>query len=232
VPDAGGLLMNLTACDSGDAGLAWAFDAATSQLSNVAAAGGGCVTVLACDNTPGAEVFAYACVTNACSNEKWTLNGTAVVSQVAGAAQPLCLTGVDPATGPSTQLVVDVCDGRAAQAWAWDAPTGTLRLPSLPAASQCLTLLAPPALDAYMKTMDDGDVALALLNRGAAAAPPQTVDLTGFGYAPAQAVYVRDVWAAATLGPFSGSFTTRAVESHETLLLRLSLTRPAHGDEL
>jgi hypothetical protein len=231
-PDQGGLLLNLTDCASGNAGLAWSFDAASGQLSNAAGGGGMCTTVLACDTSPGAEVFAYACLTNQCSNEKWTLNGSAIVSQVAGAAQPLCLTGLDPAAAPQSQLITDVCDGRPAQQWTLDASSGTLRLAAMPAAAQCLTLFAPPPLDAYMKPLNNGDVALALLNRGAADVGAQAVDLSVFGFAPSQAVYVRDVWAAATLGPFSGSFMTRAVASHETLLLRLSVAKPAAGAEL
>ena len=228
-PDNGGQLLNLTDCASGAdaAGLGWAYDAATGQLSSTASGGSLCVTIFGCGTTPGTEVFAYQCVTNACSNEKWTRNGSAIVSQVAGAAQPLCLTGLDPSAGPQSQLITDVCDGRAAQQWTADATSGTLRLAAMPAASQCLTLFAPPPLDAYMKTMDDGDVALALLNRGAADVGPQAVNLTVFGYAPSQAVYVRDVWAAATSGPLSGSFTTRPVASHETLLLRVSLVKPS-----
>jgi len=231
-PDNGGLLLNLTDCGSGNSGLAWAYDAASGQLSNTATGGSMCSTVLACENTPGAEVFAYQCVTNQCSNEKWTVNGSAIVSQVSGAAQPLCLTGLDPAAGPQSQLIADVCDGRAAQQWTVDAASGTVRLAAMPAAAQCLTLFAPPPLDAYMKTMNNGDVALALLNRGAADVGAQAVDLGVFGYAPSTPVFVRDVWAAATLGPFTGSFQTRAVASHETLLLRLSLAKPSADAEL
>ena len=80
--------------------------------------------------------------------------------------------------------------------------------------------------------MDNGDVALALLNRGAADVAPISVDLTQFGYAPATPVYVRDVWAATTSGPFTGSFSSRAVASHETVLLRLMLAKPGGEAEL
>jgi hypothetical protein len=74
-----------------------------------------------------------------------------------------------------------------------------------------------------MKTMNNGDIALALLNRGDTDVGPQTIDLTIFGYAPGQQVNVRDVWTASSSGPYMGSFTTaRGVQSHETLLLRLS----------
>jgi len=225
------VLLNLTDCASGDAGLVWGFDPATGHLSSNATGGSVCATILACASTPGAEVFAYQCVTNDCNNEKWSLVGSTIVSQVAGAAQPLCLTGLDPAAGPQSQLISDVCDGRAAQQWTFDAAAGTLRLAAMPAAAQCLALYAPPPVSAYMKPMNNGDVALALLNRGSADVGPQAVDLAVFGYAPGQPVFVRDVWAAATLGPFAGSFTTRPIASHETRLLRLSLAKPSARDE-
>ena len=76
-------------------------------------------------------------------------------------------------------------------------------------------------------------MALALLNRGRAGAGSQTIDLSLLGYAPSTLVSVRDVWAAETLSPVRGSFVTRPVASHETLLLRISLvTKPARGGEL
>ena len=220
-PDNGGLLMNLTDCTSGNAGLAWRFDATAGQLRNVAS-GNQCVTIVACDTTNSSEVFTYDCITNQCNNEVWKIVGATIVSQVDGAAQPLCLTGVDPASAPSSQLIVDVCDGRPSQQWTFDASTGQVRLAAFAPAAQCLTLFAPPLFNMYLKPMSNGDVALALLNRGDAAIANQTVDLTALGYAPAQGVMVRDVWAASTSGPHLGSFMTRAIESHETLLLRLS----------
>jgi alpha-galactosidase len=231
-PDNGGLLMNLTSCDSGNAGLTWTFDAASGHLQSAASGDSQCVTVVACDNTNSSEVFVYQCVSNQCNNEVWKIQGSAIVSQVNGSAQPLCLTGVDPATAPRSQLIADVCDGRAAQQWTVDAASKTVRLAAFPAASQCLTLFAPPPVNSYMKTMDNGDVALALLNRGAADVAPISVDLTQFGYAPATPVYVRDVWAATTSGPFTGSFSSRAVASHETVLLRLMLAKPGSEAEL
>jgi hypothetical protein len=227
-PDQGGLLLNLTSCSSGNPGLAWQVNAG-GQLQSLAPGIDQCVTVLGCDNANVSEVFAYQCVTNACNNEVWQVSGSQIVSNVSGAAAPLCLTGVDPATAPHSQLIADVCDGRATQQWTFSA--SSVSLAAMPAASQCLTLFAPPPVDAYMKPMNNGDVALALLNRGASDVGAQTVDLAQFGYAPAQAVYVRDVWAATTLGPFMGSFATRAVASHETLLLRLSLAKPSLGGE-
>ena len=95
-------------------------------------------------------------------------------------------------------------------------------------------LLSAQDLDLFMREMENGDVALALLNRGRAGAGSQTIDLAQLGYAPATQVSVRDVWAAETLSPVRGSFATRPLASHETILLRVSLvTKPApRGGEL
>lgn len=222
IPDNGGFLLNLTSCANTNTGLSWNFDETSGQLSN-AASTTQCVTIQGCDISNQTEVFAYQCVTNDCHNEVWKLSGSTIVSQIAGASQPLCLTGLDPSTNPSSQVISDVCDGRPGQQWKFDPSSHQLQLPAWPSSSQCLALFSPPLVDAYMKTMNNGDVALALLNRGSTDIGPQVIDLTIFGYAPGQKVNVRDVWTASTSGPFMGSFTTtRGIQSHETLLLRLS----------
>lgn len=232
-PFTGGLLLNLTDCgDATQRGTGWRLDAGTSQLVNLAAPDM-CSTIVACDTTNASVVFAYQCVTNQCSNEKWKMSGSTIVSLVDGAAAPLCLTGVDPASAPQSQLIVDVCDGRPEQQWTADAATGQLRLAAMPAGAQCLTLFAPPLYDVYAKPMDNGDVAVALLNRGSADLPAQTIDLAALGYAPKQLVTVRDVWAAATSAPLSGSYTSRPIASHETILLRIAnVVKPAVRGEL
>jgi hypothetical protein len=231
VPMDGGILLNLTSC--GAPGTGWAFNATSGQLSNLATPGQ-CATVFACNNSPGSIVFSYDCVTDACNNEEWVMKGATVQSKVVGASQPLCLTGVDPATSPASQLTVDVCDGRSSQQWTVDASSGQLSLASMPPASACLALFTTPAVNLYSKVMKTGEVAIAVLNRGDAAVGPQTVNLGTFSYAPAQGVMVTTVWTNATSGPFYGTFQTEAVASHETLLflLRLAVGGPAATQEL
>lgn len=63
-PYEGGTMLNLTACASPlAAGAAWKLTA-DGHVSNAATPD--CLTIYACDNTPGSTVFAYACVTDAC----------------------------------------------------------------------------------------------------------------------------------------------------------------------
>ncbi len=65
-------------------------------------------------------------------------------------------------------------------------------------------------------------MALAVLNRGSAGVPGQNVSLADLGFAPAQRVVVRDVWAGTTSGAVAGAFVTRAIDTHETLLLKIT----------
>jgi hypothetical protein len=114
-----------------------------------------------------------------CQNEVWKVSGSTIISQIIGAPQPLCLTGLDPSTGPYSQVIADVCDvNNPGQQWLIDSTTNHIRLPAWPIDSQCLTLFSPPLVDAYMKTMNNGDISIALLNRGTDTIGPQTIDLT------------------------------------------------------
>ena len=63
-----------------------------------------------------------------------------------------------------------------------------------------------------------------VLCSGATPVLPQMIRLSDLGYAPAQGVNVRDVWAQTNHSLVGRSdYTTRAIESHETILLRLSV---------
>lgn len=65
-------------------------------------------------------------------------------------------------------------------------------------------------------------IAIAVLNRGTDTHPGYTLDLTRLSFAPAASVIVRDIWANVTT-TVVGSYTTRAVASHETVLLKAYL---------
>lgn len=238
VPYNGGYMLNLTAPAAQGAppapGTTWSFDATTGRLSNSDT--GSCVTGFSCADTPNSTVFVYDCITNQCGNEQWRYNSTSgeVVTQVSPSPpQPLCLTGVDASTAPFSTAVLDVCDGRATQRWSLGSD-GTLCLPpaAFPSPSTCLAQIVPPSVNVYVKPLAPSvaangrvsqGIALAVLNRGPATVPGQTIDLTAFSFGPMTAVMVRDIWDGSTSGPYTGSFVTRAVDSHETLLLRLYL---------
>jgi alpha-galactosidase len=65
-------------------------------------------------------------------------------------------------------------------------------------------------------------VALAVLNRGNVALPGVNISFEDLGFAFSQRVVVRDIWAQTTSALLQGSFVTRPIDSHETLLLKLT----------
>ena len=65
-------------------------------------------------------------------------------------------------------------------------------------------------------------VAIAVLNRGTEGAPGQNVSFADLGFSSAQRVVMRDIWAGSTSAPCQGSFVTRTIDSHETLLLKFT----------
>ena len=219
-PYNGGLLANLTPCASPPPpGGAWTLDG-EGRLHN-GAPGVGCVTVFECNTAPGSPIGLWGdCEPNQCGNQLWTLRADgALVSREQGAGATSCLT----AGSPDTTLTLAPCATPLGpwQAWALGAG-GALSLPRAPSAP-CLAVPAPPAVSLYAKPLMGGDLGLAVLNRGEAGVGGQVVDLGALGFAPAQRVTVRDIWEGTTSAPVQGSFTTRAVGSHETLLLRIKL---------
>jgi hypothetical protein len=185
----------------------------------VSTADGECVTTFTCATAAGSPVGAYQCVTNECGNQLWALGGDGRLAARGAGAAGMCLLASDAAAPPVT-LALAPC--ASASAWELGA-NGELALAGS-APALCLSLPSPAAVDFYLKPLAPrGGVqplALAVLNRGAAAvAAGVVVDLAALGFAAAQAATVRDIWAGTTSAPVKGSFTTRAIESHETLLL-------------
>ncbi len=223
----GGILLNISACAAAPKPpTAWSLTAD----GHLASAAGQCLTVFACNTAPGSLVFGYDCITNACGNELWKWSGPAGGGRVQSAetgAGAACLTASSDPSAESA-LVIEPCAGAGAanQTWAIDAASGALSLP-LAAPPACVWYPAPPPVDLYAKPLSAPPggaqpIALAVLNRNKDDAPAQTVDLTALGFAPAQQVTVRDIWADTTSAPVSGSFETRPIASHETLLLKIT----------
>lgn len=229
----GGTMLNLTTCTFPPSlGSMWILNG-DGHIAN--ANNSDCLTIVDCDNTPGSVVFAYGCVTDACSNELFTWDaqtGQIKANVTPAPPSPLCITAVDPTASPFSQAIVDTCDGRNAQKWTWGAD-GTLSA-SVVSGGPALCLTEPiPDASVYVKPLAPSQppgasrasqpLAIAILNRDSVEHVGYTFNLTSFSFAPASNIMVRDVWAGTTSGPFSGSFTTRAAASHETLLLKLFL---------
>lgn len=231
----GGLMLNLTSCGSSTnnnkLGQLWNFNA-DGHINNLNSTN--CPTVYDCGNTAQDIVFTYDCITNQCNNELWKYNKSSqqIITQVLPTpSSPLCLTAVDPQTSPYSQIIVDTCSGtRTDQQWTYG-NDNTLSV-TLPSGQYCLTELINSG-SFYMKPLAPAlspgasyasqNLALAILNRQPNTVPGYFIDLTMFSFTPLQKVIVRDIWMNTTLGPFAGNFTTRSLEAHETILLRIYL---------
>lgn len=147
------------------------------------------------------------------------LSGGKIVSREVGTTN-LCLTA-----SPEYTLEIQPCSSNDNQIWALDESTGQL---SLVSTDLCLFMPAPPPVSLYAKPLTAAagghgqPIAVAVLNRGDTGVGGQTIDLALFGFAPAQSVKVRDIWANTDSQAVTGNFTTRAIDSHETLLLVLT----------
>jgi len=228
----GGIMLNLTTCNSNSLGQSWVFDS-DGHVANMNSTN--CPTIYDCGNQPQDVVFTYECIANQCGNELWTYNSTSqqIISQVTPTpSSPLCLTAVDPTTSPFSQIIVDTCTANQnTQQWTYNNNDHSLSV-TLPSGQYCLTEIINNGY-LYMKplapTLSPGatypsqNLALAILNRQSQTVPGYFIDLTLFSFTPNQGVIVRDIWANTTLGPYRGNFTTRELQAHETILLRIYL---------
>ena len=83
-------------------------------------------------------------------------------------------------------------------------------------------------IEIYMKDLENGDIALAVLNRGTTAREV-TLDLADYYLESGQKYAVRDLWAHAYTDTTDVSFSTR-VRSHETKVFRVSKYEESRPD--
>lgn len=82
-------------------------------------------------------------------------------------------------------------------------------------------------IEIYMKDLENGDIALAVLNRGAAS-HDVAIDLTEYYLKAGTKYYVRDLWAHDYVETTGDGFST-TVKSHETKVYRISEKDPGDG---
>ena len=81
---------------------------------------------------------------------------------------------------------------------------------------------APDGAECWARPLADGSVAALLLNRAPA---PGNVTCTWAQLglpAPAAPARVRDLWARADLGAFSGGFTAAGLRAHASMLVKVA----------
>ena len=230
----GGYMLNLTACPAPGQPpqVPPAFNFTFSADSRVRAEEDPrlCLTTFDCGTKAGAAVGLYRCVANECGNQlfKWQpAAGAGALASLAVGAEGMCVAPAAPSPAPFSALTLQPCAGMTGS-WSWSG-AGAMEWRAGGDSRGCVQLPAAPSINLYAKPLappaggGPQPMALAVLNRGAANVPAQTIGLAALGFEPSQRVMVRDVWANTTQGPFEGSIVTRAVASHETLLLRLTL---------
>jgi hypothetical protein len=72
---------------------------------------------------------------------------------------------------------------------------------------------------AFYKPLSDGSIAVVLLNR---TSTPATINLTFADVGLTGSVLVRDLWAKADVGSFSGSYSATNVPAHDNVMLKLT----------
>lgn len=80
---------------------------------------------------------------------------------------------------------------------------------------------APTGPECWARPLADGSVAALLLNRGSAVGDV-SCSFAELGLpTPNGAAAVRDLWARADLGSFTGSFTARGLRPHASMLVKV-----------
>merc|ERR1712224_532326 len=79
----------------------------------------------------------------------------------------------------------------------------------------------PQSAAVYARNLSDGSIAVALYQE-ADVAGPGAFDFTLLGLPKGTTATVRDLWAHKDLGDFTDSFSTKSVEAHGTVVLRVT----------
>ena len=142
-----GVLVNLTAAGAGTPACTWGLT--PDGLYSSAGAAGLCLTVAGAGGNRGSVVYLAPCgAANATASgqQSWAWVGAEMDGGILFAGQARdeeCITGVDPATGPPSQLVLAPCTFAPWQQLTSDADgNGTIALQDLPSGPP-LILCAP-----------------------------------------------------------------------------------------
>ena len=113
--------------------------------------------------------------------------------------------------------IASSCDIQDDQAWIFNLTDGTVRNKLN---GQCLTVEAE--LEIWAGPLSNGSQAVLLLNRGNTGSEPITVQWNDIGLAPNQSALVRDLYARKDLGTFTGSYTSPDIDSHASMMLKIT----------
>lgn len=158
--------------------------------------------------------------------ELWQYNASA--RQITNVASMQCLTvhasslrnvGLLPCQGAMSALQTWTVDSASSRIYSSTAPPGATTRYCLARTPDVLG----GALEVFAGPLEGGDIVVVLFNRNAPEAVNMTASWTDLGLNPSAQIKVRDIWARADLGIFTGSFTTTTpVDVHGVAFLRLS----------
>lgn len=120
--------------------------------------------------------------------------------------------------GPNVYALV--CSKNAKQMWTWDEKDGTITSKS---SGGCLTV--PFELEVWAGPLQGGSQAVVLLNRASNGSEEITVKWGDIGFSANESAKIRDLWAHEDLGIFTGSYTSPKINSHEVMMLNITLTK-------
>lgn len=117
-------------------------------------------------------------------------------------------------------VVVYECNQEDNQEWLWNSTDKTVRRLRN---GQCLTVRE--TLEIWAGPLKDGSQAAVLFNRNNNGSEPITVKWTDLDFPKDHSAVVRDLWARKDIGTFTGSYTSTNINSHEVIMLKITLTK-------
>ncbi|UJR19661.1 hypothetical protein I4U23_022796 [Adineta vaga] len=197
--------------------IVWQYNSQDRSIRSTS--GGKCLSIENCDTSDGANIVVTDCHINdpqaKCQgkNQQWIVNTTdqTIVSQMNGK----CLQTFRSA-GPAVD--VSTCNKGDGQKWIWHPVDDTIENKYN---HGCLTQV--PELEVWAGDLDDGSVAVLLLNRGNSISEPITVQWSDIGFPVRDSALVRDVWAQKALGPYRYNYTSPNIDPHSVMMLKITL---------
>lgn len=109
------------------------------------------------------------------------------------------------------------CNKQDNQQWIWNPADGTVRSKHN---GYCLTQISE--LEVWAGPLDDGSMAVVLLNRGSTN-ESITVQWSDIGFPSRDSAVIRDLWAHKSLGAFRSNYKSPKIEPHGVMMLKITL---------
>lgn len=132
--------------------------------------------------------------------------------------EPMFTVSFQTFRGDGPAVDVHTCNKVDIQQWIWNAADESIQNKHN---GGCLTQV--PELEVWAGDLDDGSVAVVLLNRGNTVSEPITVQWTDIGLPVRDSALIRDLWARKALGAHRGNYTSPNIDPHSVMMLKITL---------